>query len=77
MATCPKCGGFLRSGHRCPWSVRRRLLIRSFRVAAGGALIGLVLAAAAPTPGPFLVILGGGLGAVLSTAFWKLMTGRR
>ena len=40
MATCPKCGGFLDSRHRC-WGGRRRIGRAGF--AAIGAIVGFIV----------------------------------
>ena len=42
MATCPKCGGFLDSHHRC-WGGRRRM--RRAGYAATGAVVGFIAGA--------------------------------
>ena len=44
MATCPKCGGFLDSRHRC-WGGRRRAGRAGFALlgAAGGFIVGMAM----------------------------------
>ena len=67
MATCPKCGGFLSSHHRC-WGGRR--LIRRFGVgvlgAVGGFIVGLTMV---KQPNQLLLpFVTAALGAVLTWA---------
>ena len=67
MATCPKCGGFLDTHHRC-WGGRRRMRRAAYAVlgAIGGFIIGLFLVEKPnQLPLPFVTAA---LGAVLTWA---------
>ena len=67
MATCPKCGGFLSSRHRC-WGGRRRIRRLGVGVlgAVGGFIVGLTMV---KQPNQLLLpFVTAALGAVLTWA---------
>jgi hypothetical protein len=67
MATCPRCGGYLGSHHRCRGVGLRRLRTSSFvLLGAAAGFLGPFLIADRPS-GPFLLVTSL-LGAVLTLA---------
>jgi len=66
MATCPKCGDYLGTNHRC-WGVRRQLRMLGLTVAGGVAGL-LVVFLVADRPSEPLLLVTAALGAVLTLA---------
>ena len=69
MATCPQCGGFLSSNHRCFGLWRNR--VRWGSVAVSGGLIGIGVATLLSPEHPLLLTgIAALLGAVVVSAVW-------
>jgi hypothetical protein len=66
MATCPKCGGYLGSHHRCRGHSRR--LLREISLGVAGGIAGFVGGFLAGHPSDLLLIVTSLLGAVLTLA---------
>jgi hypothetical protein len=67
MATCPKCGHYLGSSHRCRGN--RRRLLRAMSLGIGGGVVGFFSAfPMAEYPSDLLLVVTTLLGAVLTLA---------
>ena len=69
MATCPKCGGYLGSHHRCHGNVRRAL--REISLGVAGGIAGFVGAFLAEHPSNLLLLVTTLLGVVLTLAVYR------
>jgi hypothetical protein len=70
MATCPKCGGYLGSHHRCRGNVRRAL--REISLGVAGGIAGFVGAfPLAEHPSNLLLLVTTLLGVVLTLAVYR------
>ena len=67
MATCPKCGGYLGSHHKCRGNLRR--MLREIGLGIAGGMVGFVSAfPLADRPSDLLLIVTTLLGVVLTLA---------